>query len=79
MTASGKEDITEAIKDFDKHIDTIHHHFNLFFCQGCLLGPGMVTHSDRFKRRALVSNYALSGLVCSTKTVGEGYGEVVET
>jgi Na+-translocating ferredoxin:NAD+ oxidoreductase RNF subunit RnfB len=59
MTASGKEDITEAIKDFDKHIDTIHHHFNLFFCQGCLLGPGMVIHSDRFKRRALVRDYAL--------------------
>lgn len=59
MTASGKEDIIEAIKDFDKHIDTIHHHFNLFFCQGCLLGPGMVTHTDRFKRRALVRDYAL--------------------
>jgi Na+-translocating ferredoxin:NAD+ oxidoreductase RNF subunit RnfB len=59
MTASGKEDVLAAIKDFDKYIDTINHHFNLFFCQGCLLGPGMVTHSDRFKRRALVRNYAI--------------------
>lgn len=57
ITASGKEDCLEAIHDFDKHIDTIHHHFNLFFCHGCLLGPGMENHSERFLRRALVSSY----------------------
>jgi hypothetical protein len=58
ITASGKEDIIEAINDFDKSIDTIHHHFNLFFCHGCLLGPGMEHHRERFRRRALVSRYA---------------------
>jgi len=58
ITASGKEDCLEAISDFDKHIDTIHHHFNLFFCHGCLLGPGMENHTEKFKRRALVSRYA---------------------
>jgi len=34
ITASGTEDVREAITDFDHHIDTIRHHFNLFFCQG---------------------------------------------
>jgi Na+-translocating ferredoxin:NAD+ oxidoreductase RNF subunit RnfB len=58
ITASGKEEILEAISDFDKHIDTIHHHFNLFFCHGCLLGPGMEQHTERFRRRALVRRYA---------------------
>ena len=57
ITASGKEDCLEAVHDFDKHIDTIHHHFNLFFCHGCLLGPGMENHTERFRRRALVSRY----------------------
>jgi len=57
ITASGKEDILEAINDFDKYIDTILHHFNLFFCHGCLLGPGMENHKEKFKRRALVSRY----------------------
>lgn len=57
ITASGKEDCLEAIHDFDKHTDTIHHHFNLFFCHGCLLGPGMEHHTERFRRRALVSRY----------------------
>ena len=57
ITASGKEDILEAINDFDKYIDTIHHHFNLFFCHGCLLGPGMENHKERFRRRSLVRRY----------------------
>lgn len=57
ITASGKEDSLEAINDFDKYSDTIHHHFNLFFCHGCLLGPGMEHHREKFRRRALVSRY----------------------
>ncbi len=57
ITASGSEDSLEAVHDFDRHIDTIHHHFNLFFCHGCLLGPGMENHSEKFRRRALVSRY----------------------
>ncbi len=58
ITAAGEEDVTEGINDFEKYIDTIRHHFNLFFCHGCLLGPGMETHKERFKRRALVRLYA---------------------
>jgi iron only hydrogenase large subunit-like protein len=58
ITASGKEEILEAINDFDKYIDTINHHFNLFFCHGCMLGPGMEKHNERFRRRALVRKYA---------------------
>ncbi|MCU0455478.1 MAG: 4Fe-4S dicluster domain-containing protein [Bacteroidales bacterium] len=57
ITASGKEDSLEAIHDFDKYTDTINHHFNLFFCHGCLLGPGMEDHTEKFRRRALVSRY----------------------
>ncbi|HQG63404.1 MAG TPA: [Fe-Fe] hydrogenase large subunit C-terminal domain-containing protein [Bacteroidales bacterium] len=58
ITASGKEDVLEAVYDFDKSIDTILHHFNLFFCHGCLLGPGMEHHNEKFRRRSLVSRYA---------------------
>lgn len=58
ITASGKEDVREAIQDFDHHIDTIRHHFNLFFCPGCMLGPGMIRHDERFRRRSLVKQYA---------------------
>jgi Na+-translocating ferredoxin:NAD+ oxidoreductase RNF subunit RnfB len=58
ITAAGREDVFEGINDFEKFIDTIHHHFNFFFCHGCLLGPGMERHTERFRRRALVRLYA---------------------
>ncbi len=58
ITASGAEDVKESINDFDHHIDTIRHHFNLFFCPGCMLGPGMIRHDERFRRRSLVKQYA---------------------
>jgi iron only hydrogenase large subunit-like protein len=58
ITAAGREDVFEGINDFEKYIDTIHHHFNFFFCHGCLLGPGMERHTERFRRRALVRLYA---------------------
>jgi len=57
ITAAGKEEVLEGINDFDKYIDTIHHHFNFFFCHGCLLGPGMERHNERFRSRALVRLY----------------------
>ncbi len=58
ITAAGREDVFEGINDFGNYIDTIHHHFNMFFCHGCLLGPGMERHTERFRRRALVRQYA---------------------
>lgn len=58
ITASGSEDVREAVNDFSHHIDTIKHHFNLFFCPGCMLGPGMIRHDERFRRRSLVKQFA---------------------
>ncbi len=69
ITASGKEDVLEAIYDFDKSIDTILHHFNLFFCHGCLLGPGMEHHKEKFRRRSLVSRYTEKRIGALDKTL----------
>ncbi|HLN20194.1 MAG TPA: [Fe-Fe] hydrogenase large subunit C-terminal domain-containing protein [Bacteroidales bacterium] len=69
ITASGKEEILEAIRDFDKHIDTIKHHFNLFFCTGCMLGPAMQHHRERFKKRSLVRQYAEKRVAALDKNI----------
>ncbi len=71
ITASGKEDILEAVHDYDKYIDTIQHHFNLFFCHGCLLGPGMQHHNERFRRRSLVRHYTEKRVGTLDKTLWE--------
>jgi iron only hydrogenase large subunit-like protein len=68
ITASGTEDVREAVNDFDHHIDTIKHHFNLFFCPGCMLGPGMIRHDERYRRRSLVKQYAEKRVEALDKT-----------
>lgn len=69
ITASGKEEVLEAINDFKNYSDTIHHHFNLFFCHGCLMGPGMERHEERFRSRALISSYAEKRVTALEKTL----------
>lgn len=58
ITAEGKDSVMEAIREFDASIDFIHKHFNLFFCEGCLMGPGTSRGGKKFVRKTLVSDYA---------------------
>lgn len=58
ITADGTDDVREAVHEFEKHIDTINRHFNLFYCHGCLMGPGTSPGGNQFVRRTLVVNYA---------------------
>lgn len=58
VTAEGKDSVLAAVEAFNKHINTIKSHFNLFFCEGCLMGPGMSKGGDKYLRRSLVIRYA---------------------
>ncbi|MFZ4740430.1 MAG: [Fe-Fe] hydrogenase large subunit C-terminal domain-containing protein [Bacteroidales bacterium] len=58
ITAEGKSNILAAIDQFDKSIDFIKQHFNLFYCEGCLMGPGTSRGGKKFIRRTLVKDYA---------------------
>lgn len=57
-TAEGKQNILAAIAQFEKSIDFIKQHFNLFYCEGCLMGPGTSRGGKKFIRRTLVTEYA---------------------
>jgi len=57
-TAEGKQNILAAIAQFEKNIDFIKQHFNLFYCEGCLMGPGTSRGGKKFIRRTLVTEYA---------------------
>ncbi len=59
ITADGKENMIRAVKEFDKGIADIHAHFNLFFCEGCIMGPGTSKNGNKFRRHSLVVEYAL--------------------
>ena len=59
ITAEGKMNMLNATKQFHKDIDTIKKHFNLYYCEGCLMGPGTTKNGKKFIRRTRVTDYAL--------------------
>jgi len=58
ITAEGKEDVLEAIREFESSVDFIRKHFNLFYCEGCLMGPGTSYGGKKYARKTLVTDYA---------------------
>lgn len=58
ITTEGKVSIMEAVKEFEDSIDYIRKHFNLFYCEGCLMGPGTSPGGKKFIRKTLVIDYA---------------------
>lgn len=58
ITAEGNSNVVNATKQFNDEIETIKKHFNLYFCEGCLMGPGTTTGGKKFIRRTRVTNYA---------------------
>lgn len=58
ITTEGRNNIIEALKAFDKSLELIRKHFNLFYCEGCIMGPGTSKGGEKFTRRTLVIDYA---------------------
>lgn len=58
ITAEGKENVLESIREFESSIDFIRKHFNLFYCEGCLMGPGTSAGGKKYARKTLVTDYA---------------------
>ena len=56
ITAEGKSSV-HAVKQFLEHYNAIKHNFNIFFCEGCIMGPGTSEGGEKFKRYALVKDY----------------------
>ncbi|MDR2970585.1 MAG: 4Fe-4S binding protein [Bacteroidales bacterium] len=56
ITVEGKTSI-QAVKQFWDHYNIIKHNFNIFYCEGCIMGPGTSEGGEKFKRYALVKDY----------------------
>ena len=57
LNVEGKKDVVDVLKQFSKHSNEFNTHFNLYFCKGCLMGPGC-TKGQKFVRHNLVTEYA---------------------
>lgn len=58
ITAEGRNNILEAVSKFNASILMIRRHFNLFYCEGCIMGPGTSPGGQKYIRRTLVTDYA---------------------
>ena len=56
LTTEGKDNILRAIQQF-RHSSEMKQHLNLFYCDGCLMGPGTSPGGDKFIRRSRVIDY----------------------
>jgi ferredoxin len=57
ITTEGRNNMLDAVKEFDSRIDMIQRHFNIFYDEGCLMGPGTSAGGEKFLRRTLVTDY----------------------
>ncbi len=62
VTADGKDRILAAINQFEQGIDYIQKHFNMFYCEGCMMGPGMKPGGKKYNRQTLTRVYAAKRL-----------------
>ncbi len=56
ITVEGKSSVL-AIKQFWEYYNAIKQNFNIFYCEGCIMGPGTSRGGEKYKRYALVKDY----------------------
>lgn len=71
LTVDGGRPALHAVKTFGESINTIRHHFNLFYCKGCLMGPGTSPSGNPIYRRSLVTSYARKRLASFDRNLWE--------
>jgi PAS domain-containing protein len=57
-TVEGTENFLDSVREFKEHTELIRRHFNIFYCHGCLMGPGTSTGGQKYLRRSYTVDYA---------------------
>lgn len=57
ISAAGKKSSLKSIESFERNIEQIQKHFNVFYNEGCMMGPGMSTKDNIQLRTARVLDY----------------------
>jgi len=58
QTADGAIDVMEAVSTFQNNHEMLHKHLNLFFCEGCAMGPGTSRTDNKHARCSYIIDYA---------------------
>lgn len=68
ITGHGERMMMGYLKDFEHHSDAIDCHFNLFYCKGCIAGPGMTTQQNHLLRRSQIIQHARQKCDANTRS-----------
>lgn len=71
ITTEGRNNMVDAVREFSSRIEMIKRHFNIFYNEGCLMGPGTSPGGEKFLRRTLVTDYVNKRLTGFDKLVWE--------
>ncbi len=71
ITTEGRNNMLNAVQEFDSRIEHIRKNFNIFYDEGCLMGPGTSPGGEKFLRMTLVTDYANKRLVTFDKDTWE--------
>ena len=73
ITVEGSKNFNEAIKQFEKESSEISKHINLFYCEGCLMGPGTSKGKEKYKRQTQLVEYTKQVLKTVNRSEWENY------
>lgn len=57
ISCGGRQNMLDALQEFSAGLE-IKKHLDIFYCDGCFMGPGMSENGEKFLRRSLVTEYA---------------------
>ena len=61
LITEGQANFTQALEEFSRAED-LRQHLDLFYCRGCIMGPGTSSAGKKFTRRTHVINYVAKRL-----------------
>jgi len=58
ITCEGHVDFVNSLKNFNQDVNEFKSHLNIFYCNGCISGPGTKSNLSRFVRQSKVIQFA---------------------
>ncbi|MCL2290462.1 MAG: hypothetical protein FWC34_07145 [Bacteroidetes bacterium] len=76
QTIEGSHNAIEAIRQFKDYHDTIRSNMNIFYCEGCISGPGMSQSGNKYLKQTFTKDYVKKRLL--NFELNRWYGEITQ-
>jgi len=63
QTVEGSHNAMDAVRQFKEYQDTIRSNMNIFYCEGCISGPGMSQTGNKYLKQTFTKDYVKKRLL----------------